>query len=68
MRKIEIRYYRNYERHGQLAPEKVLENEVWIDVGNDLREGVYDCHQTGGEASALSFTAGSTGKTHRSTP
>ena len=28
MRKMEIRYYRNYERHGQLAPEKVLENEL----------------------------------------
>ena len=55
---MEIRYYRNYERHGQLAPEKVLENEVWIDVGNDLREGVYDCHQTGGEASALAAVVG----------
>lgn len=42
-----IHYHRIYEKHGAVAPEEILENDIWIDVGNGLREGVFDHHQAG---------------------
>ena len=48
-----IHYHRIYEKHGAVAPEEILENDIWIDVGNGLREGVFDHHQAGGERSAF---------------
>ncbi len=49
-----IHYQRSYEKHGEVAPEHILENDIWIDIGNDLREGVFDHHQTDGAGSAFS--------------
>ncbi len=42
-----------YEKMGAQAPEYLLENELWIDVGNAVRDGVLDHHQEGGLASSF---------------
>ena len=43
--KIDFQYV--FEQLGTIAQGTVLEQDVWIDVGNDLREGVFDHHQGG---------------------
>ena len=52
---MQIQYHRTYEKHGAVAPEEILDNDIWLDVGNSLRSGVFDHHQPGGQESA--FTA-----------
>ena len=51
----ESRYRIIFEKHGQLKNASgSLENEVWIDVGNELSMGCFDHHQTDGALSAFS--------------
>lgn len=42
-----------FEKKGALAPERILENSIWIDVGNVTKDGAFDHHQDGGLRSAF---------------
>lgn len=42
-----------FEKKGEVAPENILENNLWIDVGNTVKDGVFDHHQDGGFGSAF---------------
>lgn len=57
-----LRYYYVYESNGTTAPKEILSNELWIDVGNADRTGVFDHHQQGGLNS--SFESVITNKEH----
>ena len=43
MKDIKILYL--FENYGAPAPEFVLENHLWVDVGNALKDGAFDHHQ-----------------------
>lgn len=34
-----------FEEKGAIVPKQILDNDVWIDVGNNVRDGVFDHHQ-----------------------
>ena len=42
-----------FEKEGALAPEHILENSIWLDVGNVTKDGAFDHHQDGGPRSAF---------------
>ncbi len=48
---VNFRYV--FEKNGEVAPENILENNLWIDVGNAERDGAFDHHQDGGFKSAF---------------
>lgn len=48
---IKFRYI--FEDNGAIAPDDILKNEIWIDVGNITKDGVFDYHQDGGCNSAF---------------
>ncbi|MBR5510423.1 MAG: hypothetical protein IKV59_10255 [Lachnospiraceae bacterium] len=48
---VKFRYV--YERYGTIVPENILLNDIWVDIGNAEREGVFDHHQYGGLKSAF---------------
>ncbi len=48
---VNFRYI--FEKKGAIAPVNILENNLWIDVGNTEKDGVFDHHQDGGFASAF---------------
>lgn len=48
---VNFRYI--FEKKGAIAPENILENNLWIDVGNTEKDGAFDHHQDGGFASAF---------------
>lgn len=52
---MEIKYDIIFEKHGALkTPSGLMENEVWLDVGNSLGMGCFDHHQHKGYESAFS--------------
>lgn len=42
-----------YEKMGTVAPPNILPNDIWVDVGNVIKDGVFDHHQHGGMGSAF---------------
>ena len=54
MNKKEIEFFYVYEKRGKTAPKDILENELWVDVGNRAADGVLDHHQEEGKNSAFS--------------
>ena len=48
---VKFRYI--YEAYGEIVPKFILENDIWVDVGNKSADGVFDHHQNGGLNSAL---------------
>ena len=48
-----MKYYYRYELVGEIKSDSVLENEVWVDVGNQSKDGVFDHHQDCGLHSAF---------------
>lgn len=48
---VNFRYI--FEKKGAIAPANILENNLWVDVGNTEKDGAFDHHQDGGFASAF---------------
>ena len=48
-----MKYYYKFELVGEIKSDSVLENEVWVDVGNRSKDGVFDHHQDQGLHSAF---------------
>lgn len=47
-------YIIRFENHGELStPSGLLDNEIWLDVGNQLAMGYFDHHQVQGYDSSL---------------
>ena len=48
---VNFRYV--FEKKGAIAPENILENSLWVDVGNTEKDAVFDHHQDDGFESAF---------------
>lgn len=48
-----MQYIYYFEDKGSIAPEALLPNQIWVDVGGADRDGVFDNHRHGGKESAL---------------
>lgn len=45
--KSKLSYIIYFEKHGEMIPEsQLMENEIWLDVGNALKMGCIDHHQS----------------------
>ncbi len=50
---MNVNFIYTFEKQGEIAPEDILENELWVDVGNTVKDGVFDHHQDGKFESAF---------------
>lgn len=50
---MNVNFIYTFEKQGEIAPEDILKNELWVDVGNTVKDGAFDHHQDGGFASAF---------------
>lgn len=48
---MEFRYY--FEKKGAIAPAVILPNQIWVDIGNMMGNGIFDNHRQEGERSSF---------------
>lgn len=50
---MDVTYNYVFEKMGSLVPDEIRKNVIWIDVGNTVKDGVFDHHQGGDFKSAF---------------
>lgn len=58
---MNVNFIYTFEKQGEIAPEDILKNELWVDVGNTVKDGVFDHHQDGKFKSAFECVMRRTG-------